>query len=426
MQSPRITLNGNTLLSADQVNFAEECFAVFYMLFFAGLFGFGSDLSTSPIIPESVLTLLRYSTYAVTLFLLFLRPSETMKTALSNKWALGLISIISISFLWSSDIQTTIDAIWKEILPMFCLSLYLASRFTLKQQFKLVVWALLIVFLFSVALAIGMPSIGRHTVEPFAGSWKGVFSQKNQFGAHSAMTLVSLYILANYAEKRQRWALIFLCACFAAVLVSSSITALVLSIIGLSLTIFYRRYAWLGKRSVLLGSLFILIATSFSYLLFSNWVDILASLDKDPTLSTRTLIWHLVITSKIPASPYLGYGRGIFWNSPSLTTGFERFAYDIPAHAHNGFLDLILDVGLIGFAFFCITWFTAYVRAAKLAYSHKEAAYLWPILFLSMLVLFNISESYLARLTSLYWVLFIAIAFSLSPKVLASKSKLSQ
>ncbi|MGB7315188.1 MAG: O-antigen ligase family protein, partial [Nodosilinea sp.] len=340
----------------------------------------------------------------------------------TNKWALSLVFFTSITFLCSPDPQITIDSVWKELLPMFFLSLYLASRFTLKQQFRLALWAMVLIFLLSIALAIAVPGIGRHTVDPFMGSWKGVFGQKNQFGAHSTMTLIALFILANYAEKKQRWALILLGGCFAALLVSSSVTALVLSFVGLLLTIFYWRYAWLGKRSILLASLFLLFTTSFSYVLFFNWVDILSFFDRDPTLSTRTLIWDLVISSKIPASPYFGYGRGIFWNSVSLTTGFKSFAYHVPAHAHNGFLDLIIDIGLIGFSLFCVTWFVAYVRAAKLAYSRKEAPYLWPLLFLSMLTLFNIFESYLARLTTLYWVFFIAIAFSLSPRVLAKKN----
>lgn len=421
MQAQKLTLNGSTVVSDSQIDFAETCFAIFYLLFFAGAFGFRADLSETPVIPESIITLIRYAAYAITLLLLSLRPVETLKTALSNKWALCLIAIVSISFLWSYNPQVTIDSVWKEFIPMFLLSLYVASRFTLEQQFKIILWVLVIVFLESVALAIAMPGVGLHTDGPFVGSWKGVFAQKNQFGAHSTMTMIALFMLANYAEKKQRWALVLFGGCFAALLVSSSVTALTLSFVGLTLTIFYRKFAWLGKRSVLLGSLFVLVAVSFSYILFSNWVDILRYFDRDPTLSTRTLIWHLVINFKIPNSPYLGYGRGVFWDSLSLTTGFESFAYHVPPHAHNGFLDLILDVGLIGFSFFCVTWFITYVRAARLAYDRKEAAYLWPLLFLSMLILFNTFESYLARLTTLYWILFITLAFSLSPKVLASK-----
>ena len=421
MQAQKLTLNGNTVVSGKQIDFAETCFAIFYLLFFGGAFGFGADLAETSVIPTPITTLLRYATYAIVLLLLSLRPIETLKTALSNKWALALIFITSISFLWSYDPSVTIDAIWKEFLPMFLLSLYIASRFTLEQQFKIVLWVLVIIFLESVALAIAMPGVGRHTAGPFIGSWKGVFAQKNEFGAHSTMTLIALYMLANYARKKQRWAFILLGGCVAGLLVSSSVTALALSFIGLVLTIFYRRFAWLGKRSVLLGALFVLFSCGFFYILFYNWIDILDFFDKDPTLSARTLIWQLVIDSKIPDSPYLGYGRGVFWGSPTLTTGFESFAYHVPPHAHNGFLDIILDVGLIGFFFFCVTWFMTYVRAARIAYARKEAAYLWPLLLLSMLVLFNTFESYLARLTTLYWIFLIVLAFSLSPKVLASK-----
>jgi O-antigen ligase len=97
--------------------------------------------------------------------------------------------------------------------------------------------------------------------------------------------------------------------------------------------------------------------------LLFNWVELLGFFDRDPTLSARTLIWNYVIVSKIPAHPYLGYGKGTFWSSDILTSGFESAANHIPSHAHNGFLDLILEVGLIGFSIFLIVWSIAYIRA---------------------------------------------------------------
>ncbi|MGB3138740.1 MAG: hypothetical protein WBB18_18160, partial [Nodosilinea sp.] len=236
MQSQKITLGGNTLISAKQIEFAEECFSIFYLLFFAGVFGFGNDLTQTSVIPEFFVTLLRYATYAISIFLVTFRLSETVKTALSNKIALGLVLMIFISFLWSPTVPETIDAVWKEAIPMFLFSLYLASRFTLKQQFKLTVWFFLISFFFSAFLALAMPSIGLHNTEPFIGSWKGAFSQKNEFGALSAMTMIALYMLANYSERKRWWPLLLLFACSGALLVSSSVTAIVLSVVGLFLT----------------------------------------------------------------------------------------------------------------------------------------------------------------------------------------------
>lgn len=402
--------------SQNRLDFAEKAFTVFSLLFFMGVFGFGPDDSEAGVIPSSVITLIRYGTYAITLLLLAFRINNTLRTAFSNKWVLLLISFISISFLWSQDPSTTVDVIWKELIPMFLLSLYMASRFTIEQQFSLAVQALIIAFFFSILLAVAMPGIGIHQVGAYEGSLKGAFGDKNRFGASAATLLVALFMLANYAEKKQRWAFILLLLCFATLLVSSSVTALILSVASLFLVSLYQKFKWLGKKSVLLVNLSILFSISFFYVIISSWIEILTFFGRDPTLSARTLIWNYVITVKIPPHPYLGYGKGAFWSSERLTAGFEYAALHIPAHSHNGFLDLILEAGLIGFALFLITWLIAYMRALRLAYNFKKASYLWPSILLSMMILFNLFESYLVLLPNVNWVLFIAIALSLSQK----------
>ncbi|HSM80756.1 MAG TPA: O-antigen ligase family protein [Nodosilinea sp.] len=418
MEAQRITFNGNILISEDRLHFFEECFAVFGLMFYAGTFSFAADNSIA-VIPALFITLMRYGIYASSLLLLAFRFKGSLKTALSNKWALGLVFITIASYLWSTDPAYALNSIAREFIPMFLFSLYLASKFTIKQQFKIISWTLIAVFLFCVALVFVMPGVGVHTVGPFIGSWKGAFAAKNEFGAHSAITLIVLFMLANYAQQRQGWAFPLFGFCFAAILISSSVTALVLSVVGLFLTVAYKKFSWMGKRSVLLGSVSTLLVSTFSYVLLTNWVDILGFFDRDPTLSTRTLIWGLVIDSKIPDRLYLGYGRGVFWATDSLTAGFERVAYHVPAHSHNGFLDLVLDIGLVGFIVFLVTFSITYLRAARLAYDFKQAAYLWPLIFLSMLVLFNTFESYLARLVSLNWVVFMTIVFSLSRRPLS-------
>ncbi|MBE9157554.1 O-antigen ligase family protein [Nodosilinea sp. LEGE 06152] len=413
-QNPSFGLD--KISSQNRLDFAEKAFTVFSLLFFMGVFGFGPDDSETGVIPSSIITLIRYSTYAVTLLLLAFRINNTLKTALSNKWVLCLVFFISISFLWSQDPSTTVNVVWKELIPMFLLSLYMASRFTIEQQFSLAIQALLIAFFFSILLAVAMPSIGIHQTGAYAGSLRGAFGDKNRFGATAATLLVTLFMLTNYAEKKQRWTFALLIFCFAILMISSSLTALVLSVVSLLLVSLYQKFRWIGKKSVLLVNLSTLFSISFFYVIVSSWIEILTFFGRDPTLSARTLIWNYVITTKIPPHPYLGYGKGAFWSSERLISGFEYAAFHIPAHSHNGFLDLILEAGLIGFALFLITWFIAYIRAIRLAYNFKKASYLWPAIFLSMMILFNLFESYLILFPNINWVLFIAIALSLSQK----------
>jgi exopolysaccharide production protein ExoQ len=88
----------------------------------------------------------------------------------------------------------------------------------------------------------------------------------------------------------------------------------------------------------------------------------------------------------------------------------------IPPHAHNGFIELGLDVGLIGLSIFLVSFTIAYVRALKQAYAAKNSEDFWPLAVLLFVALNNVTESYLLRLANIYWVLYITVALSVKKK----------
>ena len=80
----------------------------------------------------------------------------------------------------------------------------------------------------------------------------------------------------------------------------------------------------------------------------------LALLGRDATLSGRTGLWDAVLAA-ISMKPLLGYGYESFWNGlagPSASV--VAAVHWIPPHAHNGFLDLWLDLGALGLLIFGI------------------------------------------------------------------------
>ena len=122
-----------------------------------------------------------------------------------------------------------------------------------------------------------------------------------------------------------------------------------------------------------------------------------------------------VMLQRIMDRPWLGYGRGAFWiratGFPAQVGGAVSHVFVAP-HGHNGFFDLMLDVGLIGFTLFMISFLVAFARSLKRAYAAKSSEDLWPLAFLLFLAMNNIMESYLLRLANIYWVLFIAAVLS--------------
>ena len=387
----------------------EMAFAVMGLMFFSGGLGWLENF-----VPIPTSTLFRYSVLFGSLLFLLQRWRSSLYTAFHGGWVWGIVGLLAFSFLWADSPGRVLTGIRGEFVPMLLLSLYMASRFTLREQFRMVAWMLGISMLLSVLLVFTQPHIAVHPWGPHVGAWKGIFDHKNTFGAYSVLTSGVFFISAIYAQKNKvlMWSLFVLC--IVAIFLSTSKTALVLSIVAILVVCLYKNFRWMGTKTVLLLNLSIFLGIGAIGTLVAAWGPILRALGRDPTLTGRTLIWGFLIDYKIPNRPLLGYGRGMFWSNPWFSSGIEAAAHHIPAHAHNGFIDLTLDVGLLGLFFFALAWSVAYAQALKLAYRSQEAAYLWPAVFLTLLLLNNYLESYLTRITNIFWVLFVAIAFSLN------------
>ena len=68
-------------------------------------------------------------------------------------------------------------------------------------------------------------------------------------------------------------------------------------------------------------------------------------LGKDPTLTTRTLLWQELLRAE--TNPILGTGFESFWLGDRLKALWERHWWQ-PNEAHNGYLETYLNLGLVG------------------------------------------------------------------------------
>jgi exopolysaccharide production protein ExoQ len=184
-----------------------------------------------------------------------------------------------------------------------------------------------------------------------SGDFRGIFSQKNILG--EAMTVGALAGLHGLrAGKRGRWrnglilAIVMLVAVF-----SKSATSL--------LTIFAfcavdRQIALLRKgglmRLLAIVMAFIGIPILICVAIFPD--SLLEMIGKDPTLTGRTVIWSYVIPD-IYQKPLLGWGYAAFWSpgNPAAMEIADAIHWFAP-EAHNGLLEILLTVGVVGAALF--------------------------------------------------------------------------
>ncbi len=110
--------------------------------------------------------------------------------------------------------------------------------------------------------------------------------------------------------------------------------------------------------------------------------DMAGAVGKDPTLTDRTKIWSIVLS--MHSNPIIGTGYESFWMGSRLEYFWQRGLGDIN-EAHNGFLEVYLNLGLIGLSL--IVWFliSSYQTICKRLRPFSDLASLTLAIWITML-----------------------------------------
>jgi len=131
-------------------------------------------------------------------------------------------------------------------------------------------------------------------------------------------------------------------------------------------------------------------------------------LGRDATLTGRTAIWHEVWLS-ILRHPALGYGFSAFWRGMQGASWNVIVAlHFVLFHAHNGFLEIWLELGAAGLLLFA----AGFTRGLLLLWPELRAGHFaeaaWPMAVLLLIALYDFDENTLLSFNGLYWVLYTA------------------
>jgi O-antigen ligase len=344
--------------------------------------------------------------------LLAIRGKNTLQTLLRGKFLLILIALVPLSVLWSDfpDITMRRSIAFIETCAF---SLYLASRYSLKEQLKLLAWAVGIAIILSFIYTIILP---EHAIETgiHTGSWRGPFVQKNIL-ARLVVLGCLIFILIKPQKRIYRYLLISAFGLsITLVFLANSKTALAILIILLLLIPFYQVFRWQDTIAIPFFLSIFLLASCLTVWLVSSADEILTVAGKDITLSGRTIIWSAVI-DKIQERIWLGYGYEGFWQGIQGASEYIAKVFGTtyaPPHSHNGFLELALAFGLLGTVFFFFTFIGTTRRALIAARYTKDLEGLWPLMYLSFLLFYNLLESTLLKHNSIFWIIYVALVFS--------------
>ena len=359
---------------------------------------------------NAVLRTVFSSIHAVTLLLLVRYFREAVPALARHATLAMLVALAIFSVGWSMAPEVTLRRSFS-FLGTTAFGVYLALRYDARTQLKLLTTALGIAAVLSVGFALGLPALGI-SGSPHAGAWQGVYTEKNTLGQMMALSTIAFLLLRPHLERRRWLAWAGAGLSFALVVLSTSMTALA-SVLMMLLLIRVFRALRLHLRLVIpaLLAFFVIVGVAAAWFA-TDPEGVLESLGRDPTLTGRTPMWAVVI-DMIRERSWLGYGYSAFWLGwrPPSAEALARIGWDTP-NAHNGYLDLALQLGLVGVVIFALGVAGVFTRAIAVLRTRGEELAVWPLVFLSYFLVYNMTETIIAAQNHLMWVLYSAVGAS--------------
>ncbi len=351
--------------------------------------------------------------YILMLFLVRKRLTEIVRLIWQDKFLVALLGWACISVLWSIDRQVTIRH-FIALLGTTLFGVYLAVRYPMRDQLRLLTLVLGIVISASVFACLAFPHYAITVADFSEGpSWQGVVAHRNTLGRLAV--LVAVILVLYFLERvRRTTILVAIAFLFFVVILTQSKTAVVYFILGIVAFPFVRAFHRNpAKRKKILG-LALLAFGGLMALTYYNWEQFTYSLGRDPALTGRFALWGLSI-NWIAERPFFGYGFDAFWSSYYGPAADFRIASGWLAapHAHNGFINLCLDLGLIGVMLFILSFAFTYRKALALAKIAKTAEGFWPVTLLTFFLVYSFTELGFMSRNELFWILYIAAMFSI-------------
>lgn len=134
--------------------------------------------------------------------------------------------------------------------------------------------------------------------------------------------------------------------------------------------------------------------------------QLFALLGRRPDLTTRVPMWDYLMDMTV--NPFLGAGYESFWLGNRLDLIVSRWG--IASQAHNGFLEMYLNMGIIG-VIFIIAWiFSGIVKVSRYFLIDYPYAIL-RLCLITVIALYNYTEATFFGPSSFWMLFFIGVFF---------------
>ncbi len=341
-----------------------------------------------------------------------------------------LLALMALSTIWSNYSAFTLLATFAQLATSL-FAFFLAGSFTWRRLLRIFGNTLRFILLTSYIFEFVAAAFVRGPIPPIFKNYKGAVPPAPAFYwtrghlfdgdriqgivgnsnliAYIAMLGFVIFAIEYIVNSNQRW--VYLLSLGTALFTlwlakSAGITFAILAIViaavvalgveGRDRATRHRTYRWAWAIAILTG-----------ILVFINRKEVFGWIGKSPDMTGRTKIWKLVF-GLIMQRPVQGWGWLSYW-VPGVKPYAGLVVLDkVPYYqAHNAYLDVWLQVGILGVVL--LLWFitVTFVKLWRLGVRHTNPLYLWPMLIFFGTLAQNLTES--RMLIEGGWVLLILL-----------------
>ncbi len=332
-----------------------------------------------------------------------------------------LLVFLSFSFLsmfWSISFS---DSFYRFSILLFSsfVGAYIGLRYGLKGTFSIFLWYAATTVILSFALRFTFPDLAFHYAgHPYYGAWRGVYWHRNILGAMDALFNAAflLRILMNFRQQKKIifFDMIFYLLTLILVFFAKSAAGyLIVILLHLLIILIFFWRVLRKKMKKVHYYLFALVAFISGWVTLANLDFVFGIFNRKPNLTGRVPMWEILIENVVLRSPWVGYGFGAIWANEKFRLGIKETADWAVFMADNGFLDILLYLGIIGLVLFLAFWGKLWVRSV--IYAFKDGAWVafFPLILLTFTLFGNISFSFWTEAESFVWMMVVAISFAI-------------
>jgi O-antigen ligase len=396
-----------TVIHAPLLRVIEAVYVVVAVMFLLGAFEERPGESGNPQIYQVIfLSFYLYPTYWV-----ITHPLAVLEMLWRQRFMALYLAWAGLSIQWSEMRDISMRR-YGALLGLTFFGIYFALRFPLRRQLTIIYHCCLACLALNL-LVLASPGYSWYDDERFR-AFRGVFAHKNQVAVYAVVGVISTLAQFALGEMKRAWFGYALIAIYTLQLLQSQ-SATSLAVLMMLLYFYfanaiitriipYRTWSrWVINIATTLLITFMILGPDY----------FLASLGRDSTLTGRTELWTALIGMGNRHFLY-GFGFNGFWN------GFDGPSREIwndstfdwhPAQAHDGLLDIFIQLGFIGVVLI-ITWLVDLVRTVPQLATGLSS--LLPRDYLKLTLVFilfyDITESFLAASNSFYWFMLVVVS----------------